>query len=439
MAHIHPMAPLLALLIWAVPVQARAGTVVVYDPASHPSAAAALEASAMVLGGAEAEAVSIHDITPPYPEALVPYGAVSVSRCPGDPNPVSALRAGAREGLDAVDELDYRRATELLDATWGDLRCADAFLEAEEIVELPMALGILAHYQGRPEDAAFWFGTTLAIHPAQPWNTDYPPEAQQAFVDAAAAIRGAAPGRVVLEPDSEVTSEVRVDGHTLDPMAPFAEVRPGDHLLQWRTSSGEVESMLVQVAEAGAVVLLSAASLREAILAGPAAGDAFPAVVDRLGVLATRYHAEQVVVLGSGTSTPYRYRTTAETAEPIDIQTTSARPPSPAGPVLVATGAGLAVTGAVMALAAFARGGTLEAEWESRHEQAAWDEYQNTRTTNHVGLVLAAAGGATLGIGIAVAAATRPSRATARGWRPNLQFAATPVPGGGWLQVDLEF
>ncbi len=439
MARMHPLAPLLTLLLWALPGVAHAGTVIVYDPAVHPSTAAAVEASAAVLGGAEAEAVSIHDITPPYPEALVPYGAVGVSRCPGDAYPVSALRAGAREGLDAVDRLDYRRATELLDATWDDLRCADAFLEAEEIVELPMALGILAHYQGRPEDAAFWFGTTLAIHPGQPWITDYPPDAHQAFDDAGSAIRGAAPGRVVLEPDSEVTSEVRVDGHTLDPMAPFVEVRPGDHLLQWRTSGGEVESMLVQVAEGGAVVLLSAASLHQAILAGPDAGDAFPAVVDRLGVLATRYQAEQVLVLGAGSSTPYRYRATSETAEPIELQTTPASPPSPAGPVLVVAGVGLAATGVAMALAAYARGGDIEAEWELHHEQATWDEYQGTRTANHVGLVLAAAGGATLGIGIAVAAATRPSRATARRSRPHLQIAATPVPGGGWVQLGLEF
>ncbi len=440
----------LAAALALLPVGAAAeGALLVYGPDVEGGAAGAIREASRVFGVTvdAADVIELGLIEPPFPEALVPFGAAEVLRCPGSPTPVAEIRGTTGAGMAALDSLDYAEATTQLESAWGALRCADAFLERDEVVELPLMLGVLAHYQGSKDAAYDWFEIALAIHPDLAWDNAYPPDAQQVFNNALAETLRAADAKLLTVPDRAAASELRVDGNVVDPLAPQVTFKPGVHLLQWRTTSGAVQSLAI-AAEAGQpMVLVSARQLRNAILAGPSAGDIQPAVIDRLAVLASSRGAADVIVVGG--NVPYRFDAASSALEtprggraagPADVGAEPRR--SPAGPVLVGAGAATVGAGLAIALGSYAQGASLYDELAA-DAVADYDEgaarYESLRAGNTAGVVIASAGGAVLVTGIIVAAASSATSSTADAGAPPLRVGFAPTPDGGWFVLDLSF
>lgn len=443
----------LTLLLAAalIPLGAAAeGTLLVYGPDVEGGAAGAIREAERVFGATvdAAAVIELDQIEPPYPELLVPFGAAEVLRCPGQPTAVADIRQTTQLGMSSLDELDYPQASTHLEAAWNGTRCANAFLDREELVELPLMLGILAHYQGDKDDAYDWFARALAIDPDLAWDNAYPPDAQQVFNNALAETLRNEAASMITVPDRKAVSELRVDGAVVDPLAPQVTFKPGVHLLQWRNADGDVQSLAVAAATDSPMVLLSARQLRNAILAGPSGGDIQPAVIDRLAVLASARDAADVIVVGG--NVPYRFVASSSAMEtPRGGRAVSAgsgptrKKVSPAGPVLIGAGAATLGAGLAVGLGSYAQGVALYDELDAGQHQGQYDtkaaEYEDLTTGNAVGVVLAGVGGAVLVTGIIVAATSSVSNASADASAPPLRVGIAPTPNGGWFQLDLSF
>ncbi len=437
------------LLAASLALPARAGEVViVHGGGGGEDLESALREALSAFGVQVAgdDVVDVDVIQPPYPDELVVYGATTQARCGGKARSWDEMRAEIARGQEVLDALEYADAEVMLGRVWEDLACADAFVDAGTLIELSMLLGLSAHYRGQRNPARQWFSYALAVNPDLPWNDTYPPEAQQVFNHALAELLRAGDASLDVGPVS-VGFEVRIDGTTVDPLAPRVTLKQGTHLVQWRGADGAVVGTSVFVGGGDQAVLLSADGLGDAILDGPATPGTLPAALDRLAVLAESRGAAQVVVLGD----PTTYRWTAATGEveeaPLQTASVPGAPPSApnrgAGPALIGVGGGTALAGAVMVIATYARGSDLRAEIEGgtltpEQEAEQTATYDQMMDLNTAGFVIAGAGAAVLVTGIVIAATGGNATADA-GQRPPIAVGLTPLPGGAWGQFSIRF
>jgi hypothetical protein len=439
------IALLLVLLLLVPSVSTAADALVVFGPidADPKMKDQAMNQAERAFGVNATQAMQVNLIPQASPEALNLYGPSEVVRCPSQPLPVAELRASTRRGMGQVDELEYDAATTTLETSWRDLPCSDGFLDAQEIADLTMTLGILAHYEGKKREASAWFKRTLAVRPDQPWNNAYPPDAQQLFNSALSEVLRAGDATVSVQPDPSAITEVRVDGATIDPIANVTQVKPGQHLIQWRTPAGRIQSISVISESKQNTVLLSERGLHEAILAGSAAKESLPAVIERLTALAEAKGVDEIVVV-SGGSNAYRFRPTDATFESAAIQGGGkgsgkrSGKPSMTATVLLAAGGGVGVAGGAMAVASFLRGRNVLAEYEETADLALQQQYKGLRTQNMAGMAVAGVGGAVLAAG-AVLMALRPSAKTVKAARTEVRLAGAPTRDGGWVALSLKF
>lgn len=306
--------------------------------------------------------------------------------------------------------------------------CLDGWIAPEELAAANFLAGIHAFYLGNLEDTREEFRMALARAPDLPWNSDYPPTAQQEFAAALLEIGRAQPATVVLHVLDG--TEIWLDGRPLRADVPSHEIAAGAHLVQARAPDGHRSARGFKVDEGAVAHVVDRISLDTLDVTGE-----MPPVV--VSVLADAQSAapDEPVVLAALGSAPRAFVLDDAGRSLVDLQPRLPAPPPPAavdvaasavqpvrpsgpapGPIVLAT-----VAGAVMAAGAvFAIGGASEAlEFKAMMEDPAtrdeeWDPLFNTftqrRTMAYAGYAMMAAGGTCLGIAIPVGIASERSR-----------------------------
>ena len=328
----------------------------------------------------------------------------------------------------AVDDVRFDEAEALLGQLEAARPCLSEVVPPAELAELFFRRGILAFYRGDPPAARDAFRDAVAVDPDFPWDPDYPPTAQQEFGAAVIEVGRSLPAIVV--------SFVGDDGQVLVDGGAVGEIPPGRHLLQWERP-GRVTTFEVTGGDGVVTHLVS----RQALLAPDEALARLAPTLVRVARDPGATGPEYLVVLGDA---PLVWRVEGDVATavqvpsiPDPVEIPQARIP-PVGPILMATGAAVAVVGGV--LTAVGRKGAADHS-EAIEDLATpeddlpglFDEFERSRDTAYLGVALLAAGGGCVALSIPVTViTTRKARVQAS------VVAVPPVAGAeAWLAVGV--
>jgi len=232
-------------------------------------------------------------------DPLRAYGDIVVHACHGPPATAAEVRELFEGGMQLLDSLEYEEAIGAFERTEERLPCLGSFLDAGTIGDLYFFHG-LAAFSVREEgdEAKEQFANALSARPSRPWDDRYSSAAQQAFLHAGQQVLHAPPHPIRLRDPAGIIQEIRIDGEVWEGMADGTrDLVPGLHLLQWRTETGEVQTMQVEVVAGGRLVLLTGAGFVDAVLDGGRDPDLARAVTPALRQLAFEQGAEELVIV----------------------------------------------------------------------------------------------------------------------------------------------
>ena len=146
--------------------------------------------------------------------------------------PPPVLGSAVDEALDALINLDPKRALRVLDVAIAALPCMSTPMPRRIAQNLFYYRGVASLQAGDAEAADRDFERTLGIEPAYADDPNFPPEVGAAFE--AVRARVAALPRLSVQAFAPGSTEVRLDGATWDVRTGPQEVVPGLHIVQFR-------------------------------------------------------------------------------------------------------------------------------------------------------------------------------------------------------------
>ncbi len=167
-------------------------------------------------------------------DELLVWEARDIRLCETD-EAVPGLGSSVDRALDALIQLDYRAATEVLDAAIAGLPCLQTPLPRRVLQNLFYYRGVAHKGSGDPLAADEDFQLALAIQPDYPGDPNFPPEMGEALEAQRATV--AAQAEVPLLAYAPGNTKVRVDGVTWDARDGALGVRPGLHVVQYQRGS----------------------------------------------------------------------------------------------------------------------------------------------------------------------------------------------------------
>jgi len=177
------------------------------------------------------EVLHSSELLDPQEDVLLVHGAGSVRWCESDgPGPV--LSASVDEALDALIQLDYRKAAEVLDAAVEALPCLEGPLPRRILQNLFYYRGIAREGGGDRVGAEEDFRRALGIQPDYPGDPNFPPEVNEILE----RLRGTMQTwpEVVLQAYAPGSTAVRLDGQDWDAADGPRRVHVGTHVVQYR-------------------------------------------------------------------------------------------------------------------------------------------------------------------------------------------------------------
>ena len=193
-------------------------------------------------------------------DALLVWEARSIRRCEeGAPPPV--LGAAIDDALDALIQLDYRSAVDVLSVAIDALPCLETPLPRRVLQNLLYYRGVARLGSGDPIAADEDFRLALAIQPDYPGDENFPPEMTEALEAQRAVVL--AQEELPLLAYAPGNTRVRVDGETADGEGARL-IRPGLHVVQLQRG-GDMWTAVVEIAEGTSPVAIFTADRERAL------------------------------------------------------------------------------------------------------------------------------------------------------------------------------
>ena len=185
---------------------------------------------------------------------LLGVGAEGV--CPQTSIPEAAVREALTRAQTLIDELSMAEAETTLAGVRQTLACLESPLDPSELWRLYFLEGVAAFYQQGLPAARIALARSLAVLPGQYFDTSYPPDLQQLYLELQKAALEGGRAKVVAgvnEPGAD--GAVFVDGFPVS--GPGLAVVPGEHILQVRLPGGRLAGarLRLKADEIGAVGL----------------------------------------------------------------------------------------------------------------------------------------------------------------------------------------
>jgi hypothetical protein len=152
-------------------------------------------------------------------------------RCEMD-GPPPVLGSAVDEALDALINLDPKRALRTLDVAIAALPCLQSPMPRRIAQNLFYYRGVANLQAGDDEAAVRDFERALAIQLDYPGDANFPPDIAEAFEAVRTTVAALEP--VVLHAFAPGSTEVRLDGVPWDLRAGVQDLRPGLHVIQFR-------------------------------------------------------------------------------------------------------------------------------------------------------------------------------------------------------------
>ncbi|MCP4871346.1 MAG: hypothetical protein GY898_21765 [Proteobacteria bacterium] len=263
----HNAAPLLLAAFALAPATADAarkepGLVIYLSPQPDLTAMVAARDLAAVEGIAPEEVLHTSELLEGESEDRLKVLDAKVEwRCEMQ-GPPPVLGAAVDEALDALINLDPKRALRVLDVAIAALPCMSTPLPRRMAQNLFYYRGVANLQAGDADAADRDFDRTLAIQPDYPGDPNFPPEVGEAFE--AVRVKAAARAPVTIEAFAPGSTEVRLDGVSWDVRTGGQEVQPGLHILQYRRGRFLWTSM-VEIAEGAEPVAIYAGDQERAL------------------------------------------------------------------------------------------------------------------------------------------------------------------------------
>ena len=232
-------------------------------------------------------------------DPLRAYGDIVVSVCNGEAATAQDVRAAFEQGMELFDSLEYEAAIEAFERAEELLPCLNGFLGTPSVADLYFFHGLAAFSVLETDDEAReQFANALSAQPALPWDDRYSSAAQQAFLHAGQQVLHAPAHPIRLRDPAGTVQEIRIDGEVWEGLGDATrDLVAGLHLVQWRTETGEVHTLQVEVVAGGRLVLLTGAGFVHAVLDGGRDPDLARAVTPALRQLAFQRGAQEVVIV----------------------------------------------------------------------------------------------------------------------------------------------
>jgi len=232
-------------------------------------------------------------------DPLRAYGDIVVRTCHGETASAQDVRASLEHGLGLLDSLEYEAAIESFERAEGYLPCLGDFIGPTTVADLYFFHGLAAFsVLEDDEEARERFANALSAEPSRPWDDRYSGAAQQAYLHAGQQVLHAPPHPIRFRDPAGTIQEIRIDGEVWEGLGDATrDLVPGLHLLQWRTETGALHTLQLEVVAGGRLVLLTGAGFVDAVLDGGRDPDLARAVTPALRQLAFQRGAEQVVIV----------------------------------------------------------------------------------------------------------------------------------------------
>ncbi len=189
------------------------------------------------------------------------------------------------EAEDALDLLEYSRATNALAPLTDALACVSHPVDPGQLSRAAMLLGYARFLAGDREGAEDAFAMAAVFDPDVNWDETYPPDAQQVFNSA--VLNALRAQNALIWPAfgaAEEAKDILVDGN---PVSDDGSLRPGLHQVTIKTRSDGQLNLAVRFVAGETVHLGPTRELLESFLAdsdeGSSAGDALVAALAATG------------------------------------------------------------------------------------------------------------------------------------------------------------
>lgn len=237
------------------------------------------------------------DVGPDAP--LRAYGDIVVSACHAGNVSAQDVHELFEQGMELFDSLEYEAAIEAFERAEELLPCLSGFLVSPSVSDLYFFHGLAAFSVLEADDEAReQFANALSAQPSRVWDDRYSGAAQQAFLHAGQQVLHAPAHPIRLRDPAGTVQEVRIDGEVWEGLGDATrELVAGLHLLQWRTGTGEVRTLQLEVVAGGRLVLLTGSGFVDAVLDGGRDPDLARAVTPALRQLAFQRGAEKLVIV----------------------------------------------------------------------------------------------------------------------------------------------
>ncbi len=373
-----------------------------------------------------------------------PWGVTapaSLEGCPAEPASGEQITAAMDEIETAMMMLEYADAGAGLDALEVRLCAASGPLEPAVLARIPFLRGVILYYDEDLVGARAAFRRAVELQPDMEWDANFPPDPQQVFLDAALdAIRSL--HTVLSLPPGDRPARLLVDGVPVDGATAELEIVGSRHFLQAGAADGSLATVLLDAGTAERIELIGPRGAREGLALTPetAAGEVAFGLVARAAV--ARGHSEVIVLQQPGADQAWRYDVIDRRWERVSLvlgqQLSRARRVQTAGGILSGIGAGLAVAGTVIGLAAYTEGHDLQEPMLS--DPGLYDlyiaRYETLQRTSAAGFVILGAGGMMLAGGVPLLAHGAHVRGKAL---PEARVGLGGGPDGAWLGIGGEF
>jgi len=382
------LAPVVALLLAAAP--AYAGTAVLTAPGV--SEADAQEWARQATGKTDFQVLE-----PLFQRIDLPGGAAIVIGAEAIPCEKPAPRSLKGEMLqvrNAMLDMEYGSVRTIISSITDRIACYAEDAEADDLYQLFFLSGLAGFFEGDSNGARKGFSQAAALDPAREWPTEYPPTAQNAYLDALRDAVAAPPASLV----SEAPGPVRLDGAPDDGTP---RLLAGGHLL-WEASSHTGRWVIIPpgggLPDTGLLVT-TAAQLGHGLLAGDGRYSAW------LGEMAAREGWDEVLLVSEKKVVVFRVGaffnpdgSPVILLEDAPVASRAIAPPTLAGIVVTGVGVGLAGAGVGVNMSSY--NNRLPEVGQTLPERSIYDA---AYSQNRAGLGMAIGGGVAAAAGIVVA------------------------------------
>lgn len=293
------LAGCVAVLLVLAPVPAPAADLVVHGPAS-PSDARARAALARARSFADStasDAIHVSEVPAPSAAAVWVVGGVRSEVCAGKAWTVAEVEAELTQAVDDLDALDDESARGHFDDARAGFVCLSELVDTATVWRYHFHRGVLAYNEGDGDGAQRHFVDAVLADPESRWDTNYSPDAQQIFLAAREQVLMSGVSRLEIHDPDGAAVEIRVDGESVETGSGQRSLTAGPHLVQYRTRSGTIHSVELEVSAEQPAALLGRGGLDAAILAGAGApGMSLVGAQEALTALSAARGVDRVIV-----------------------------------------------------------------------------------------------------------------------------------------------